>query len=199
MLFTSLAEGVGTFFPYKVTCSLKPGSWEGPVSPARTVCSHSPSVPVGILDSLEYVGPLMAMLFCHLPHFTFPRIDCGKSSDSFQISFGSTGFQQCDIAVSYISISPASWMSYSALQISKELLLLTIHLPVWKWEIGWDWGTLCPGKEKAEAWKSQATGDYLPTKDCGFNFECEGGIFILEKLFLQRMSLIPFCTAYSAI
>lgn len=69
--------------------------------PQLALCaSYSPSVPGGVLDSLEYMGPLVAMLFCHLPHFTLPQVDCGKSSGSFQITFGSTGFQQCDVAVS---------------------------------------------------------------------------------------------------
>lgn len=108
----SLAEGVvvlmGTFFPYQVTLvrSLAAGK---ALFPQLALCaSHSPSVPGGVLESLEYVGPLLAMLFCHLPHFTFPHVDRGKSSGSFQMTFGSTGFQQCGVAVSYTSLSPAS-------------------------------------------------------------------------------------------
>lgn len=96
---------MGTFFPYKVTLvrSLAAGK---ALCPQLTLCaSHSPSVPGGVLESLEYVGPLVAMLFCHLPHFTFPHVDRGKSSGSFQMTFGSTGFQQCGVGVSYPSLT----------------------------------------------------------------------------------------------
>lgn len=61
-----------------------------------------------ILESLECPGPLVAMLFfaiCLI--LLFPTSDGGKSSSSFKITFGSTGFQQRVITVSRTPINPA--------------------------------------------------------------------------------------------